>query len=130
MKKASSVLYIIGIILNIIALLSVAITMICFCVVDTNTVPKDYSDIMTLQQWQEIVSLYKTVFIVVTIVFFVVLCVAIWAVRALKNNKVDNVPHILMIVIGVFGFSILYFLGGIFGLISENPNNSNNYKEN
>ena len=45
------------------------------------------------------------------------------ATRALDNGIKENAPHIVMIVIGVLG-DIFYLLGGIFGLVAENTENS------
>lgn len=118
MKKASAVLYILGIVFNIIALIAVLILMIVFCVADPNTLPE--SSTMTPQEWKNSVNFLRVFFITVTIIFFVILCIALWAVHALKNKKIENVPHILMIVIGVVGASLLYLLGGVFGIIGEN----------
>lgn len=50
----------------------------------------------------------------------VVLCVAIYASKALDNGKRDNVPHITIIVIGVISGDIFYLIAGICGLIEEN----------
>ena len=53
--------------------------------------------------------------LVVTIVVFILACNAS---RKLDNDTQENGPHIVMIVIGIFG-DVFYLLGGIFGLIEE-----------
>ena len=40
------------------------------------------------------------------------------------SDKTENAPHILMIIIGIFG-DIFYLLGGIFGLVAEHENEEN-----
>ena len=42
-----------------------------------------------------------------------------YATRTLENGNKEYAPHIVMIVVGVFG-NIFYIIGGIFGLVAEN----------
>ena len=58
---------------------------------------------------------------ILLIVSIIVLILASRAKKALDNNTKENGPHIMMIIIGIFG-DIFYTLGGIFGLIAENQN--------
>ena len=56
--------------------------------------------------------------IIAFVVSFVVFILATIAKSKLKNEKRDIVPHVIMIIIGVFG-DIFYLLGGVFGVIAE-----------
>lgn len=60
----------------------------------------------------------------VLIVIYSILCaLAAHASKALNNSKKENAPHIIMIIIGIFG-DIFYLLGGIFGLVAENDSSN------
>ena len=59
---------------------------------------------------------------VALVLSIVTLVLANNATRALENGVTENAPHIVMIVVGVFG-DIFYLLGGIFGLVAENTEN-------
>ena len=54
--------------------------------------------------------------------FIVELVVSLLATKAQKtigNGTTEKSPHIMMIVIGAIGGDIFYLLGGIFGLVAE-----------
>ena len=55
---------------------------------------------------------------VLFVVYTVICALAGHARKALNNNKTENAPHIIMIIVGIFG-DIFYLLGGIFGLVGE-----------
>ena len=55
---------------------------------------------------------------IAVVICFVVLIIASIAKKKLDNEKKDLLPHIVMIVIGVFG-DIFYLLGGVFGIVAE-----------
>ena len=67
--------------------------------------------------------------IIITGALFLLICTVVFIIatiaqRKLKNDKKDLVPHIIMIVIGVFG-DIFYLLGGVFGIVAEQETEEN-----
>ena len=57
--------------------------------------------------------------ILLFVISLVVLILSKKGINALKNNTVENAPHIVMIVIGAISQNYFYILGGIFALIGE-----------
>lgn len=78
---------------------------------------------VTLEQARQVGFTLTIVGAVLTAVYCALFALATHTSKALNNNVKENAPHILMIIIGVFG-DIFYLLGGIFGLIAENSDNS------
>ena len=58
-----------------------------------------------------------------------IIVVIILATNAIKNTEEDsknNTPHIIMIVFGAISGDVFYLLGGIFGLIANSQEGSEN----
>ena len=113
MKIASKIMYKIGRVFNIIefvAFIIIAVSGAIFLI--TGTSVNDDSQVS---------GLGLLIFgIVAAIISYIVLRLATKSIKALDNKKVENKPHIIMIVIGVISEDWFYILGGIFGLIAEN----------
>ena len=52
---------------------------------------------------------------------------AVKAQRALDNKLKEDWPHVLMIIVGIFG-DLFYLLGGVFGLVAENQESNGGKK--
>lgn len=110
----------IGRIFNIIALIGMIIVLVVGIVLiakDGTAVAQDENgvDVEVSGRALGIILLSIGVAFSVVYVFFLL---AGHASKALNNGRKDNVPHVIMIIIGVFG-DIFYLLGGIFGLVAE-----------
>ena len=120
MKTASKIMYTIGRIFNIFAIIACAILLVVgiIAMVAPGKIAEGSDEIATADEAK---ALGLTILITGAVLFvvYLVMCIlAGHAKKALNNNKTENAPHIVMIIIGVFG-DIFYFLGGIFGLIGE-----------
>ena len=128
MKTASKVMYTIGRIFNIIALIIALLILILgiVCAASPNFQEKliessdDVADLTAAKAYGITLIIIGAVMIVI----YSVLCaLASHASKALNNTKKENAPHIIMIIIGIFG-DIFYLLGGIFGLVAESENSN------
>ncbi|MBR4800246.1 MAG: hypothetical protein IK048_01020 [Clostridia bacterium] len=126
MKTASKVMYTIGRVFNIIELVGFAILIILGILFMTvPSLQSAYAE-EAAEAGLEVDIAAKaaglTMIITGVILFLVLLVVCLLAghaSKALNNGRKDNVPHILMIIVGIFG-DIFYLLGGIFGIVAEN----------
>ena len=124
MKNASKILYTVGKVVNVIeiVLTSLALVFGVLVLIFGRQIIPDIPMIIDITAIATGTGF--TVGGVVALIFSIVtLVLANNATRALENGTVDNAPHIVMIVIGVFG-DIFYLLGGIFGIVSENTENA------
>ncbi len=121
MKKASRILYTIGLVFNIIAIVGIAIWMIVALVglLNAEEAFKAQSDVTDYEEFRLALMVLLIVPIVLLVIEIVVLIIAIWARKAVNNSKKELAPHIIMIVIGAISTDILYLLGGIFGVVGE-----------
>ena len=124
MGNASKILYTVGKVVNIIEIVMTSLMLLLGLVVmifgETITANIEaLSGMMTMLSGTgfTIGGAFALVLSIVTLVL------ANNATRALDNGIKENAPHIVMIVIGVLG-DIFYLLGGIFGLVAENTENS------
>lgn len=126
MKNASSIMYTIGKVFNIIGLFLYAGLMALGIV--ARALAKDIYERRTpgATYTEADVRIVGTVLMVIGIVMIfvslVVLIIASIAKSKLKNNNRDIAPHVVMIVIGIFG-DIFYLLGGVFGVVAETSEN-------
>ena len=122
MKKACNVMYTIGVIFNIIAIVGTALAIIAGAVY--LAIPEEIAAEQKITV--EAVKADGTKVLIFGIVWFilevVILILAVVAKKAINNKKKDIVPHIIMIIIGAIG-DIFFLLGGIFGIIAENQGN-------
>lgn len=122
MKATSKIFYTIGKIFNIIGIVATALCLIGGIVV-LALAPQISANVDGEYSTLAIRTLGIGLIIGCAIglaIEIVVLCVAIYASKALDNGKRDNVPHITIIVIGVISGDIFYLIAGICGLIEEN----------
>lgn len=121
MRKASSVLYLIGNIINAIAIVILVILGV-LCVVAApgiDEVPEEMASQYTLAQFQDLAKCVGVFLIIYAIILLIVYILGSKARKAVNNDKKELAPHIIMIVIGVLGSNLLYLIGGILGLASE-----------
>lgn len=125
MKAASKVFYTIGRIFNVITII-VAALFIVFGVILFTMADQIYAQLaeesvegIGASGDIKLIGIFlmaaAAVSLLVTVVVFILACNAS---RKLDNDTQENGPHIVMIVIGIFG-DVFYLLGGIFGLIEE-----------
>ena len=128
MKVASKIMYTIGKVINIIEIIlhmiiitaGILIINLAEKIFESQSNPNKYS----VDEIRNVGTLLLVIGIVFLIVAIVILVLASIAQSKLDNNKKDNAPHIVMIVIGVFG-SLFYLLGGVFGLVAESDEGQN-----
>lgn len=128
MKSASKAMYTIGRVFNIIALIGVIIVLaigIFFAVTGKTVTGTDENGAEVELDGRVVGVTMVIVGAVFTVVYLVLILLAGHARKALNNDKTENAPHILMIIIGIFG-DIFYLLGGIFGLIAEHEGENEN----
>ncbi len=113
MKRASSILYSIGNILNIIAL--IVLVILACAVGKIDEVPSDFDG--TLHDY---ITTMRTICIVLAVIQAIVLALGFKAKKAVNDDRKQYAPHVVMVVIGIIGSSILYLVGGILGLLAEN----------
>lgn len=123
MKSASKIMYTIGRVFNIFA---IVIAIVILAVGIAFTVSPDLQQ-RYVESSEEPVTLEMAkaagVALIISgavmlVVYGIVCALAGHARKALNNGRKDNAPHIMMIIVGIFG-DIFYLLGGIFGLVSE-----------
>ena len=123
MKTASKIMYTIGRIFNIIAIIACVILIVVGIVamVAPGKIADASDEIGTAAEAKAMGMSILITGVVLFVVYTVICAIAGHAKKALNNNKTENAPHILMIIIGIFG-DIFYLLGGIFGLVAEHQN--------
>ena len=123
MKTASKIMYTIGRIFNIIAIIACVILIVVGIVamVAPGKLADASDEIATAAEAKAMGMSILITGVVLFVVYTVICAIAGHAKKALNNNKTENAPHILMIIIGIFG-DIFYLLGGIFGLVAEHQN--------
>ncbi|MBO4694502.1 MAG: hypothetical protein J5656_01055 [Clostridia bacterium] len=123
MKTASKIMYTIGRIFNIIAIIACVILIVVGIVamVAPGKLADASDEIATAAEAKAMGISILITGVVLFVVYTVICAIAGHAKKALNNNKTENAPHILMIIVGIFG-DIFYLLGGIFGLVAEHQN--------
>ncbi|MBQ8468151.1 MAG: hypothetical protein IJ542_00135 [Clostridia bacterium] len=133
MKSASGVLYTIGRIFNVIEIIFAAIATVFAALIMAN--PSAIYDQLVSEGNNhfssaveiETVGITMLVLAILTLVVSIIIYIlAKRAQRSLKADEKNSKPHIVMLVIGVFG-DLFYLLGGVFGLI--NSTEANNKQE-
>jgi len=127
MKSASKTMYLVGKILNIIAIiLFIIFAIVCGVAVGNKeelaNTGKIVVDGRVITNPEEIAQIYNglLVFCIISIiVLIIVLIIRGFAVRSLSRRGSQKFPHILMLIIGIVSCDIFYFLGAIFGLVHE-----------
>ena len=127
MKQASSIMYTIGKVFNIIGIVLTALTLVLPILM--MAMPEEIykqqkaSELnkLTVEQIKALGVACLIGIIIAIIVLIVVLCLANYASKKVKDNEKNTTPHIIMIIIGVFS-SFFYLIGGILGLCAEEQN--------
>ena len=126
MKSASKGLYIVGRIFNIVSMIFLfllGVLGVIFLVLKADIAAQAAADNIAAFNDEKKVEIFGVFVLVTAIVYLIVqLVVYILATRAnkkLNEGSKDATPHIIMLIIGIFG-DIFYFLGGFFGLIAVN----------
>ena len=124
MKQGSSILYLIGNIINAIGIvLMVIFGIICITVAGSlDKVPDSYPT-YTLEDYQALVKSMGVFLLVYAVICLIVYILASKARKAVNNDTKELKPHIIMIVIGVIGSNLFYLIGGILGIVSESSSN-------
>lgn len=123
MKTGSAVLYTIGRIFNIIAMLATIVLIIVGIVSLANTqavVQADTSGQLTTEVVKATGTMLLIVGIITTIILIVAFVVAGFAKKALNDGKKNSTPHIIMLIIGIISGDLFYLIGAILGLVSDN----------
>ena len=128
MRSASRALYIVGRIFNIVAMVFSVLTVvvgILFISLKGQIADAAATDaIKALDDPKEveilgiIILVSALVHLIVTIVIFIL---ATNASKKIKEGSAEVAPHVVMLIIGIFG-DFFYFLGGIFGLVAVKDN--------
>ena len=122
MKEASKIMYVIGKVFNIIGIFLYGI-LIAFGIIVRQFAKEIYERRTPGATYTEadvriVGTTLMVIGIVAIIITLIILILASVAKSKLDNNRKDIAPHVLMIVIGVFG-DLFYLLGGIFGIVAE-----------
>ena len=124
MKDASKIMYTIGKVFNIIGIVLTALLIVLPIIMIAmpeevyNQQKATDMNRMTVEQIKVFGVGLLIGIIIAVVVLIVSLCLATYAKKRLDNNTKDTVPHVIMIILGVFG-SIFYLIGGILGLVAE-----------
>lgn len=123
MKNASKTMYTIGRVVNIIEIILCALMFIpgIILIAGADLIADGGEDAADAAAIRGVGIGLLIGFGIALLVLIIVIILATRASKALNNDKTERAPHIVMIIIGVFG-DVLYTLGGIFGLIAENAN--------
>lgn len=126
MKNASRVLYTVGKVINIIeivcAVLMIALGAVAIAMPEKIAAESAAQGISKYDSPAEVKAAGMTILItaiVLLVVSVIIFALAKKATKSLKNGATDTTPHVIMLVIGLFG-DIFYFLGGFFGIFGAN----------
>lgn len=126
MKNASKIMYTIGKVINVIeivfAVLFILLSVLIISqpnAIAEEAIKQGATALDTPQKAQSCGIVMLVGAIIALIVSIVIFILATRAVKRLKENDKGTTPHVIMLVIGVFG-DIFYFLGGLFGILSVN----------
>lgn len=128
MKSASRAMYIVGKVFNIIEMVLTPFIVVfgALCIAYKNEIfNKLFEEHLTTLSSPEQVKYLGISLIIFGVVAFIISLViyllARKASRSLANGDKSTTPHVIMLVIGIFG-DIFYFLAGLFGVLSINEN--------
>ncbi len=126
MKSASRVMYIIGKVFNIIEMVLtpfiVVLGALCIAYKSEvfNKLVEDHLTTLTSAEQVKYLGISLIIFGVVALIISVVIfLLAKRASNSLKTNDKNTTPHVIMLVIGIFG-DVFYFLAGLFGILGIN----------
>ena len=123
MKEASKAIYTIGFIFNIVGLIFIALFIASLAVsLSSNEIIAKLVE--QLGRGELFIRNWITLSIIVlAVVFAIDVAALVLILRARKdlNEGTGKVgTHLVLLLIGVFGFNLFYLLGGIFGIVASN----------
>ena len=124
MKSASRVLYIVGRVFNVVTMIFALVGIIlgAIFIALKDQIAEACADLEYFNTAKEI-EVIGIVFLVSSIigllVYVVIFILATNASKKLKEGSTEVAPHVLMLIVGLFG-DIFYLLGGIFGIVAAN----------
>ena len=122
MKTACRVMYILGTIFNIVALVLALLGIaggVTYLVIPDKIAAEQGIAVEVVKQTGMSALIAAIVW---TVIELLVLIFALIARKAINNKKKDIWPHVVMIVVGAIG-DLFFLLGGIFGLVAESQEN-------
>ena len=136
MEKAARIMYIIGCIFNIVAIVGIAIWLI-ICIVGVCNPDAIWSEmqkqadspIKSLDELKAALTVMLIGACISLVIYITIFVLATTANKSIKNGSTSNAPHIIMIVIGALGADIFYLLGGIFGLVAVSQKQTSQSKK-
>ena len=123
MKNTSRLLYIIGLVFNIIGLVFSSLFLLVFAgsMNDVEVLQKVATDMgRPIEFVKEVMTLGVIIFAVSVFVAIVVLVFSIIALRNLKKRNGKIGTHILLLILGILNVNPFYLFGGIFGIVAAN----------
>lgn len=123
MKNTSRLLYIIGLVLNIIGLVFSSLFLLVFAgsMNNAEVLQKVATDMgRPIEFVKEVMILGVIIFAVSVFVAVVVLVFSIIALRNLKKGNGKIGTHILLLILGILNVNPFYLFGGIFGIVAAN----------
>ncbi len=120
MKTASKVMYIIGMITNVLLFIATTLMLVVFIIGKVNP---DVANQIAEQLKQTVpyvdqllgAGIGVTVFLLVA--NLIVLIIAISAIKNLNRGTGRVGTHVILMIGGIISWDIFYFLGGLFGII-------------
>lgn len=127
MKKASSVMYTIGNVFNIIEVVVYAILIVVMVVgmghlgeILQKLQEQGITDITTEEQLKALMLLLVGLSIFAIVVKAIILVVVCYAKKALRTDQRSFGIHIAVLVLSILCGGLFYLLGSIFGLVATN----------
>lgn len=123
MKNTSKLLYIIGLVINIIGLILSALFLLVFAGTMNNAeiIQKVATDTgRTVEYIKQVMIIAVIVFAVAVGLGVLVLVGSIIALYNLKKKNGKIGMHILLLILGIFDVNPFYLFGGVFGIVAAN----------
>ncbi|MBQ7579125.1 MAG: hypothetical protein IJT25_01150 [Clostridia bacterium] len=130
MKNATKVMYTIGRVFNVIGIVCSALLLVfsILVMIDSQNVFNQliadgvtrFSDAKAIYNVGIAMLVWACIYLIVEIVIYTL---AKKAQKSIAQNSANTTPHIVMLIIGIFG-DIFYLIGGIFGVIAAGNNES------
>ena len=125
MKKASRIMYILGIVFNIFSIVANFCAIFLGYYVSTNALfvhnkmaEYGFSPLPTVEELRNMGTTVLSTCIFALALAIVMIVFAVKAKKAIEENKLSKKLNITMIVFGALD-NLFYLLGGIFGLVAE-----------
>ena len=127
MKKASTVLYSIGFIFNIIglALYIGALVFLGISYGSAEIIAKIAEESQRTVGYVQL-AILTAIIVIAIVAFLTILCIVLACIArdSLRKKKGGIFIHVLMLIAGVLSTDIFYFVGSIFGLVAVGQDNA------